>query len=109
MYSRLLMSKAKVVISQVLLLDNEKFEAHINVYEVSNNLKFPDGYKVRCALVERASGSLHVLLDNHQPYGYHLHSRLPKDKNFRLSLDVTNYGEAIKLFFSLVRKVTNEK
>ena len=103
------MSKAKVVISQVLLLNNENFEAHIKVYEVSNNSKFPDGYKVRCALVERNTGVLHVLLDNHEPYGYHLHSRLPKDKNFRLSLKITHYSEAIKLFFSEVRKVINEK
>jgi hypothetical protein len=102
-------SKAKVVVNQVLLLENEKFEAHIKVYEVSNNSKFPDGYKVKCALVERNTGALHILLDNHEPFGFHLHSRLPKDKKFRLSLKINHYEEAIKLFFSEVRKVINEK
>ena len=103
------MSKAKVVVNQVLLLNNEKFEAHIKVYEVSNNSKYLDGYKVRCALVERDTGVLRVLLDNHEPFGYHFHSRLPNDRNFRLSLKISHYSEAIKIFFSEVRKIVNEK
>lgn len=102
------MSKAAVILNQVLLLNNERFEAHIKVYEISNDSKFKDGYKVRCALVERETGLLHVLLDNHEPFGYHLHSKLPRNKGFRLSLKITHYNEAIELFFKEVRRVIDE-
>lgn len=91
-----------------MLLENDKFEAHVKVYEVPKSLKFPDGYKVRCALVERETGILRMLLDNHEPFGYHLHTKLPEDKNFRVSVDVTNYTEAVRLFFKETRKVNNE-
>jgi hypothetical protein len=94
---------------QVLILDGEQYEAHIKVFEVFENPKFPQGYKVSCALVEKETGVLYVLLDNHEPYGYHLQTKLPKDKNFRVSIDVQDYKEAIELFFDEVKKVQNEK
>jgi len=102
------MSKARIVINQVLLFENEKFEAHVKVYEIPKSLKFPDGFKVRCALVERETGVLRVLLDNHEPFGYHLHTKLPEDKDFRVSVDVKSYTEAVRLFFKEARKVNNE-
>lgn len=40
-----------------------------------------------------------ILLDNHEPYGYHLHAKLPEDKNYRVSIDIRDYIEAIKFFF----------
>ncbi len=103
------MSRARVLINQVVNLDNDKFEAHIKVYELTKSLKFPDGYKVKCALVERETGTLRLLLDNHAPFGYHLHTKLPEDKNFRLSVNVKTYNEAISLFFKLARKVKHER
>ena len=102
------MSKARIVIDQVALLNSEKFEAHIRVYEFPKSQKFPEGYKVSCSLVERETGILRVLLDNHEPFGYHLHTKLPEDKSFRVGVDVKNYIEAIRLFFREARKVYNE-
>lgn len=103
------MSTARVLIDQVLILENERFEAYIKVYEIPKSLKFPDGYKVRCALVERETGILRLLLDNHAPFGYHFHTKLPEDKNFRLSVNVKTYADAVKLFFKEAEKVKNEK
>jgi hypothetical protein len=34
-----------------------------------------------------------VLLDNHSPFGYHLHIGLPHEKNKRITIDVENYEE----------------
>lgn len=101
------MTKATVLVDQVLLLANEKYAAHIKVYEVANYAKYPSGYKVRCALIERMSGGLIVLLDNHEPFGFHIHTKLP-DKNPRTSFDVDSYEEAIEIFFNEVRRVINE-
>lgn len=103
------MGKARPIINKVLSLDDERFVAHIRVFEVPTSQKFPMGYKVSCSLVEKGSGVLFVLLDNHEPYGYHLHTKLPHDKHFRTSVNVKNYNEAIELFFAEVKKVQDEK
>lgn len=103
------MSPARILVHQELILDNGKFKAHIKVFEVPKSAKFPDGYKVSCSLVDCETGVLRVLLDNHQPYGYHLHTKLPENKNFRVSVNVVNHPEAIKLFLTEVKRVLNEK
>ncbi|MES2801713.1 MAG: hypothetical protein V4654_04425 [Bdellovibrionota bacterium] len=108
------MGKARPIINKVLSLNDERFEAHIRVFEVPTCQKFPMGYKVSCSLIEKGTGVLLVLLDNHEPYGYHLHTKLPEDKHFRSSVNVKNYNEAIDLFFAEVtkiqiKKVQNEK
>jgi hypothetical protein len=46
-----------------------------------------------------------LLLDNHEPFGYHLHTKLPEDKNFRAPVDVEDYADAIRLFIAEARKV----
>jgi hypothetical protein len=104
------MSKAKVLRDQSLDFADGTFEAQVKVYEVAKSLKFPDGFKVRCALIETKTGALRVLLDNHEPFGYHLHAKLPKDRKARTSVNVRNYQDAISLFFDEVEKVVkNEK
>ncbi len=102
------MSKARSVIDRAVLLEHGKFEARVKVYEIPKSLKFPQGHKVSCSLVERETGILRVLLDNHEPFGYHLHTKLPEDKSFRVGVDVKNHIEAIRLFFREARKVYNE-
>lgn len=103
------MGKARPILNKFLLLNDENYEARIRVFEVPKSQKFPTGHKVSCSLVEKATGVLWVLLDNHEPYGYHVHTKLPEDKNFRSSVDVKNYMDAIELFFAEVKKVLDEK
>lgn len=103
------MGKACLILDQSVLLDDERFIAHVKVFAVVDNLKYPDGYKVRCALVEKNTRILWVLLDNHDPYGYHLHAKLPQNKNFRVSVEIQGYEQAIELFFKEVERVINEK
>ncbi len=102
------MNKARIIIDRAVLLECGKFEARVKVYEIPKSLKFPQGHKVSCSLIERETGILRVLLDNHEPFGYHLHTRLPEDKSYRLGLGVKNYIDAIRLFFREARKVYNE-
>jgi hypothetical protein len=99
------MTKARFITNRILFFLDGRFEAHIKVYEVGRSFKFPDGFKVRCALIEKESGVLRILLDNHEPYGYHLHTKLPEDKNFRVTIEVKNYSEAISIFIKEIRKV----
>lgn len=104
------MSKAKVLRDHSIIFANGTFQAQVKVYAVTRSLKFPDGFKVRCALIEIRTGALRVLLDNHEPFGYHLHTKLPKDRKARITVNVRNYQDAIDLFFDEVeRLVKNEK
>jgi hypothetical protein len=61
--------------------------------------------KLKWVLVDPEYGKPRVLLDNHEPFGFPFHSRLPDDPEFRKSLDSTDDNEAIRLFFIEVRKV----
>ena len=103
------MSKARLLEDRVVSFADGRYEARIKVLEVPKNLKFPDGFKVSCVLLDTTTKSVRLVLDNHQPFGYHVHTELPHDKNVRLQIDVKNYTEAIRFFFNEVRKLANEK
>lgn len=103
------MSKAKLLVDEKYSFQNGRYFAHVIVYEISANKKFPEGVKVRCVLVDAESDQPRLLLDNHAPFGFHLHTRLPDDKDFRVSLTVTTAAEAIKYFMSQVKKVVKNE
>jgi hypothetical protein len=43
------------------------------IWEVTKTPKYPDGIRYRPALVNRFSGEVLVLFDNHFPKGHHKH------------------------------------
>lgn len=103
------MSKALIIEDGVAYFADGRFEARIKVLEVPKSLKFPDGFKVSCVLLDTQTKTVRLVLDNHQPFGYHVHTELPHNKSARLQIDVKNYTEAIRFFFREARKVANEK
>lgn len=103
------MSHARTVEDRVVSFADGRFEARVKVFEVPKSIKFPDGYKVSCVLLDTATKNVKFVLDNHQPFGYHVHTELPHNKNVRLKIDVKNYAEAIQFFFKEVRKLANDK
>lgn len=98
------MSSKLIYDYKVVLLEGG-FEVRIVAYQVSKSLKFPDGIKLRCILLDLNSKEPRLLLDNHEPYGYHMHTKLPLDKKYRLKVEVKNYKLAIFLFLNEVRKL----
>lgn len=103
------MSKARTIEDGVAYFADGRFEARIKVLEVPKSLKFPDGFKVSCVLLDTTTKTVRLVLDNHQPFGYHVHTELPHNKNARLQIDVKSYTEAIRFFFREARKVANEE
>jgi hypothetical protein len=104
------MQKAKLIRNQRITLEEGRFVVEVRAFEVAKNKKFPQGIKMKCVLIDMELGRPRVLLDNHEPHGFHLHTRLPEDHDFRVSLDILDYEEAIRVFFNEVRKVvSNEK
>ncbi len=97
--------KARILKDEMIVLASGRYLAQIKVIEVPKSDKFPDGIKLRCVLLDVVGNVPTLLLDNHEPFGYHLHTRLPADKNFRVSVDIADYAEAIRLFIAEARKV----
>ena len=103
------MKKAKLIRDQRFILSQGLFKAEIKAYEVPVSRKFPIGIKLKCVLIDVEQGKPRILLDNHEPYGFHLHAGLPDDPDFRVTLDILDYEEAIKIFFNEVRKVVSNE
>lgn len=103
------MSKTRIVEDGVAYFADGRYEARIKVLEVPRSLKFPDGFKVSCVLLDLKAKTVRLVLDNHEPFGYHVHTELPHKKNVRLQIEVKNYFEAIRFFFNECRKVANEE
>ena len=84
-----------------------RYIAYVKVYGVEKSSKYPDGIKARFALVD-SEGATHLLVDNHEPFGFHIHTRLPRDKKHRTRIEAINYSEAMDLFFDEVRRIISE-
>ena len=63
--------KARVRYYQKFLL-NGRYVLELEILEVSDSSKYPDGIKYAMICKDLRSGE-HVLLDNHHPKGPHLH------------------------------------
>ena len=74
------MAKARVLVDDVLVFNEGRLFAELKVFEVAKSKKFPEGIKVRCVLVDNEGRLPVLLLDNHEPFGFHLHTKLPEEK-----------------------------
>lgn len=103
------MSKSRIIEDGTAYFADGRYKARIRVYQIPVCAKFPDGFKVSCVLVDMNTMTARLVLDNHQPFGYHIHTDMPLNKNVRLEIEVRNYKEAIQIFFTEAIKVTNEE
>lgn len=103
------MQKAKAIRNDRVILAEGRFVIEVKAYEVPKSTKYPVGIKLRCVLVDVEHGKPVVPLDNHELFGFHLHSRLPDDPDFRVKLDINDYEEAIHVFMTEVRKVVSNE
>lgn len=103
------MARALLLIDEHFAI-NECYRVVIKVYQVPANKKFPQGVKAKYVLIDTNLGTPRLLLDNHEPFGFHMHTALPEDCNLRVILDVTDYNKALSLFFKKVEAIIqNEK
>lgn len=103
------MANSKLLYDQKIQFSDGKFEARIIVYEVAKSRKFPEGVKLKCVLLDLEVKVPVLLLDNHEPFGYHIHTKMPYDKSHRVFIDIQNYTEAIEFFINEVSKVVNNE
>ena len=98
------MAKAKVLIDDGFDL-NSKYRVEISVLQFEKTERFPSGLKVRIALINTVADKIRFLIDNHEPYGFHMHTKLPEDKSVRKQLFIKDYQEAIGIFWQEVEGI----
>ena len=82
------------------------FVAHMKIQEVPKNDNRPDGFKVNFVLVNLETMEPMLIIDNHKPFGYHIHSDV-NDHSNRIELQVSGPYEALDLFIKRVKEITN--
>lgn len=100
------MGTSKKVWERKYILGGGKWKVEGIAYKVEISEKYPDGYKMKCVLVDIENGVPVLLVDNHDEYWYHHHPELPTDHDVRETLNVTDYKEAIRYFFRRVKEIT---
>jgi hypothetical protein len=77
---------------------SSRYRVILQVARVPAGKKFPNGIKAKYVLIDVDGGFPRLLLDNHEPFGFHMHTRLPEDESHRVSLSLTDYRDALDLF-----------
>lgn len=73
--------------------------------EVSVSKKFPTGIKARFVMIDTDGGFPRLLVDNHEPFGFHMHTQLPEDSSIRLPLSVKDHNEALEIFMKEAERI----
>lgn len=79
--------------------------AIIKLLKITPDEKRPDGFKLNCVLLDISRGKPTLILDNHEPYGYHLHSNPTSNHDDRVEIIVEDPFEAIDIFFQRVKEI----
>ena len=102
------MVKAKVLVLEKLDI-TEKYRIEIKVLDVAGNRKYKDGIKVSFILIDKIKQLPRLLLDNHEPIGFHIHEELQFNKKTRRKVPVNDYHDALKLFRILVKEIISNE
>jgi len=100
--------KAVVLFDQRLDI-SERYRVELKVLAVEAAGKHPEGVKVSFVLIDVLQMAPRLLIDNHVPFGFHVHEELPKNKESRRLLKTTDYVEAMDEFWRLVKEITNHE
>lgn len=87
----------------------EHWVAHIKLQTVTPDKLRPDGYKLNCVLLDKRTNQAVLILDNHAPFGYHIHPQASTDHTMREEIVVDSPYEAIDVFFSKAKEITHGK
>jgi hypothetical protein len=101
------MPKAQVIYEQKLDI-SDRYRVELEVLAVEPSAKYRDGIKVSFILIDGMEKVPRLLVDNHAPHGFHVHTELPGNKEARSELKVETYKEALEEFWRLAKEILNE-
>lgn len=84
---------------------SSRYRAVLLAIEVPVSKKFPTGIKARFVMIDTAGGFPRLLVDNHEPFGFHMHTQLPEDSSVREQLSVSDHNEALAVFIKEAERI----
>lgn len=90
--------------------NGEAFKIDVSIVQTNDFDKYPpDGikaiYRVLKIRTDVDEAELVVLIDNHKPFDYHEHDKLPLEHDSRKNISATNWQEAWKIFDLKIKEV----
>lgn len=101
------MTAAKIILDEAFAIDH-RFRVVLYAVEVPGSRKFPTGIKAKFVLIDSEGNFPRLLVDNHEPFGFHMHTQLPEDSSVRVSLDVKDHNKALDVFLAEVERITKQ-
>lgn len=89
--------------------DRNEYSVDIEVFQTENLVMFPEGVSGTFRLFkinESGEKELLYLIDNHAPYGFQEHDKLPSLHDSRINIHVKNWQEAWDKFQVKCRELT---
>lgn len=102
------MGATRVLIEEDFALSS-RYRVVLRAFRVSASRKFPQGVTAKFVLIDAEGGFTRLLVDNHEPYGFHMHTALPEDSAVRVKLAVKDHGEALDVFFEEVERIVRDE
>lgn len=87
------------------------YRVSVYVAETDDLVKYPEGVKAIFRLFRlnhEGSEELVILLDNHEPFGFHEHDELPGKHDSRESIRTDDWREAWRIFQERCKEIFNE-
>lgn len=84
------------------------YVAKMKIQSVPPNANRPDGFKINFILLRLADFERVLLVDNHAPFGYHMHAN-PSNPKERVTLEVSSPFEALDIFVKKAKEISNEE
>ena len=102
------MATVRIILNESFAI-NYKYRVILYVVEVPVGRKFPEGVKAKFILINSNGNFPRLLVDNHRPFGFHMHTQLPSDEGVRIELPVKNHNEALDVFFQEVERILKDE
>ena len=102
------MAATRIIIDEALAI-NSRYRVVLRALRVPVSKKFLQGVKAKFVLIDVEGGFPRLLVDNHEPYGFHMHTALPEDNAVRVELSVKNHNEALDEFFREVERIVKDE
>ncbi|MEO5971442.1 MAG: hypothetical protein ABIQ95_16070 [Bdellovibrionia bacterium] len=98
------MSAIRIILDEKFAINN-RFRVVLYALRVPVSEKFPNGIKAKFVLIDVQGNFPKLLVNNHEPFGFHMHTALPEDKDVRVELPVIDHNAALALFYKEVERI----
>jgi hypothetical protein len=99
---------ARIILNETFAI-NSRYRVVLYAVEVPISKEFPTGIKAKFVMIDSEGNFPRLLVDNHEPFGFHMHTQLPEDHSVRVELAVKDHGEAMDIFLREAERIVEDE